>query len=55
MNNYHITYRIPFGFNDILKKRKIKSMNNEKVNLLQQFNFITAEFPQIITPEMNKR
>ena len=54
MNNYHITYRIPFGFNDILTKRKIKSMNNEKVNLLQQFNSITAEFPQIITPEMNK-
>ena len=22
MNNYHITYRIPFGFNDILKKRR---------------------------------
>ena len=55
MNSYHITYRIPFGFNDILKKRKIKSMNNEKVNLLQQFNSITAGFPQIITPEMNKR
>ena len=55
MNNYHITYRVPFGFNDILKKRKMKSMNNEKVDLLQQFNSITAGFPEILTPEIIKR
>ncbi len=55
MNNYHITYRVPFGFNDILKKRKIKSMNTEKVDLLQKFNFITAGFPQILTLEIVKR
>lgn len=55
MNNYHITYRPPFGFNDILKKRKMKSTNNEEVDLLQQFNSVTAGFPWTLTLKIIKR
>jgi predicted CoA-substrate-specific enzyme activase len=55
MNTYHVTYRIPFGFNDILEKRKTKVIDSQKADLLQQFNAITSGFRETLSPEILKR